>query len=112
MSNTFTYTPALDPTGTAKLRARAAQFGDGYAQYVADGINAKVQTWSLVFHSLNARTALIQTFLDGQVGISFLWTPPAPQNVQGYYMCTGYTIVPHGAGASSLQAVFQQVFSP
>jgi phage-related protein len=42
MTDTFTYTPQIDPTGTTTLRVRKAQFGDGYMQTVADGINAKV----------------------------------------------------------------------
>lgn len=110
MTDTFTWTPALDPTGDVKLRVRTAQYGDGYSQSVVDGINAKVQTWSLTFNSLDARIALIAAFLDAHIGISFYWTPPA--GVQGYYQCNGYQKTPHGSGTSSLMGQFIQVFRP
>jgi phage-related protein len=37
-----------------ELRIRTAQFGDGYAQRVADGINYLNQTWSLTWEMREA----------------------------------------------------------
>lgn len=110
MTDTFNYPYTTEPTGTATLRARKAQFGDGYAQTVADGLNAKTQAWPLVFDGDDGDISPIAAFLDAHVGISFYWTPAL--GVQGYYQCASYTLVPHGSNLYTLTAQFQQVFHP
>ena len=45
----FNWSPRINPQGRTKFRVLSAQFGDGYGQTAADGINNKVATWPLHF---------------------------------------------------------------
>ena len=111
MTTTFTWVPLREPVGTVSMRTRKAQFGDGYTQTAADGINNKSQTWPLQFRGTSAKIAAIRDFLDARQGYqSFFWTPPL--GAQGYYKCATYTLKPLGAGKYELAATFEQAFQP
>lgn len=110
MTDTFTWQYDTEPTGTTTLRMRKAQFGDGYAQTVADGLNANVKSWPIPITGDSSVTGPIQSFLDAHVGVSFYWTPPL--GVQGYYQCASYTLVPHGSDIYTITPTLQQVFHP
>ncbi|MDD5271883.1 MAG: phage tail protein [Methylovulum sp.] len=61
------------PTG-AELertpRVLSAQFGDGYAQDSADGLNSNLQKWSLEFNDILAETGMaIDDFLTARNGV-------------------------------------------
>lgn len=111
MADTFSFCAVPDPTGAVTLRVRKAQFGDGYVQSVADGLNTKVQQWPLTFRGSSALIGQIASFLDAHTGAtSFLWTPPAPNASQGYYTCDTYTMQANGADVYTLSATFNEVF--
>jgi phage-related protein len=111
MADTFNYCAVPDPTGAITLRVRKAQFGDGYVQSVADGIHNKVRSWPLTFRGPAATIQAIAAFLDAHTGaVSFLWTPPAPSDTQGYFTCDSYTVQANGASVYTLTATFQEVF--
>lgn len=111
MTETFTWSPLIEPQGTGKFRTRAAQFGDGYKQKVADGLNAESQSWPLTFRGSEAYVAPILQFLRDRKGSqSFFWTPPLGR--QGLFICEEYGITPHGAGRYTLTATFEQDFQP
>ncbi|CAG9177767.1 phage tail protein [Cupriavidus pampae] len=97
--------------GDTTLRVRAAQFGDGYKQVAADGINNKVQTWPMKFVGTEARIAEIIAFVDRHAGFrSFYWTPPL--GVQGLYRVPKYTPAVEAGGVYSFSATFEQAFAP
>ncbi|USE81159.1 phage tail protein [Cupriavidus gilardii] len=97
--------------GDVILRTRSAQFGDGYKQVVADGINNKQQTWPMKFVGDAARIRSIMDFIDRHAGYkSFYWTPP--QGVQGLYRIAQYTPAVEAAGVYSCTASFEQAFHP
>ncbi len=111
MADTFNYCAVPDPTGTITLRVRKAQFGDGYVQSVADGINNKVRQWPLTFRGPADLIGSIAAFLDSHTGAtSFLWTPPGPGDKQGFFTCESYTVQANGASVYTLAATFQEVF--
>ncbi len=113
MPDTFTHCATPDTNGTVTLRTRVAQFGDGYSQAVADGINNNVNAWALTFRGLLADMRPIAAFLDAHAGyVSFYWTPPGLTAVQGLYRAPSYTLQPGGADTWTLQTTFQQVFAP
>lgn len=108
---TFTWSPRVDPTGTAKLRVRRAQFGDGYEQRAADGINNKSQSWPLSFVGGSAYIQPIANFLDSQAGYqSFYWTPPLGS--QGFYRCETYSVRRLEGDNYELACTFEQSFQP
>jgi phage-related protein len=41
-------------TGTYKNKVRIAQFGDGYVQAVADGLNSTMGMWQLTYENLSS----------------------------------------------------------
>lgn len=111
MTETFTWSPLIEPQGTGKFRTRAAQFGDGYKQKVADGLNAESQSWPLTFRGSEAYVAPILQFLRDRKGSqSFFWTPPLGQ--PSLFTCAEYGITPHGAERYTLTATFEQDFQP
>lgn len=110
-TQTFTWQPTGSPSGEVKFRVRKAQFGDGYSQSVADGINNKVQSWPLQFVGKKADMQDIIDFLDARAGYqSFYWTPP--MGAQGLYRAESYSPSPQGGPVYNVTATFQQVFAP
>lgn len=55
-----------------------AQFGDGYAQRRADGINTQAHKWNLAIKNATAQTASeVVNFFSARNGVEvFNWTPP------------------------------------
>ena len=54
-----------------------AQFGDGYAQRVKDGMNNLPRKWNLTFTQTEANADTIESFLESTYGSSnFDWAPP------------------------------------
>lgn len=91
MADVFIWAPAVDNySGDTALRTRTAQFGDGYGQKVADGINNRSTSFSLKFIGDAAKIAAILAFLDAHAGAtSFLLTPPL--RAQALFTCEKYT---------------------
>lgn len=109
MTTIFTWSPSLEVVGTTTYRTRKAQFGDGYSQDVADGINNLYDTWPLTFVGHSAYISPIKAFLDATQGFQkFYWTPPL--RAQGLFKCTAPTITPHGNDAYSLTVTFTEAF--
>lgn len=53
------------------------QFGDGYSQRAADGLNNKIDSWSISWENLNAADKnTVTTALNNVGGFDYLtWTP-------------------------------------
>lgn len=111
MTTTFTWPVQARLTGTTTLRTLSAQFGDGYEQVAADGINNKIQSWPVTIKGYKADVTPARDFLDARQGYqSFFWTPPL--GAQGYYRCKEYDLVHLGGSAWQLTAIFKQAFQP
>ncbi|NII53590.1 phage tail protein [Luteibacter sp. SG786] len=111
MAETFSWMPVGAPTGNANYRVLKSQFGDGYSQEAADGINNKVQSWPLQFFGSGIQIDEITAFLDRHAGATgFLWTPP--RGVQGLYKASAYGLNPLGGGFYTLSVTFDQKFAP
>jgi len=76
----FTWVPSSATSGDVEPRAAEIEFGDGYRQAAADGINAARDTWTLVFDPIPSATlADIESFLATKGSWQqFTWRPPAP----------------------------------
>lgn len=111
MSEKFTWSSVNDPQGTVSFRRLVAQFGDGYRQAAANGINNKVQSWPLQFIGTEETIEAILSFLDRHNGVrAFRWTPPL--GVEGWYEAEAYSLTPIGGPVHTLTATFKQVFKP
>ena len=78
----FTITPSYSSGVSTDHRVLAAQFGDGYQQRAADGINAMRRRFMLRFSKIrSAKAAEVIAFLEAHGGVTaFIWTPPAPHD--------------------------------
>lgn len=118
MADTFNFKIRAEPSGQSTFRTLTAQFGDGYSQAAADGINTKVQVWNIEARgpwvaglcAVGQAVKPVADFLDLQQGHkSFIWTPPdavSPITVA----CDGYSTHKLGNGVTTLSAVFKEVF--
>lgn len=107
----FTWSPRVEPEGTRSFRTLSAQFGDGYAQEVGDGINNETQSWPLEFVGHEDYIAPIRDFLRTHGGFKpFRWTPPMGE--EGLYICREFRLRPMGRKVYTLSATFEQRFAP
>lgn len=107
---TFTWAPDNGAECEYKPRILSGQFGDGYEQRVADGINHNPESHSLTWsaQTLAERNAIVD-FLKARGGVeAFNWTPPA--GVAGTYVCKEWSASPTTAIAHRVTATFTQVF--
>lgn len=109
---TFTYTPDYGAQVSVKPRVRVAQFGDGYEQRIADGINTRPQVWSLQFNNrTDTEAGNITTFLEARNGVeAFDWTPPGGSAIK--VVCREWSKTVARYNLNSVSATFQQVFEP
>lgn len=110
MADTFTFIPSRGFTNTIKPRVKTAQFGDGYAQRIVDGINTFTQEWNLVFGSreLTEVTQILE-FFETQKGVyAFLWTPPGESTAVAV-ICPDWSKNYESHISASVQAKFVKV---
>lgn len=105
----FTFCPRLSASADAKFSIRTAQFGDGYIQTSANGLNPRSQEWSLEFTGNEAFIKAIKNFLDAHQGYqAFQWQPPL--EAIGLYRCDDYKPTALGAGMYNLAATFKTAY--
>lgn len=111
MADVFTWSPTVaNFSGDTTLRTRSAQFGDGYQQKAADGINNRSTSYSLQFVGDETKIAAILAFLDAHAGAtSFLWTPPL--RAQLLFTCDTYTEPTKDGDMYTITATFDQSFA-
>lgn len=110
MADRFTWCANKTSTGQSNAVVRRAQFGDGYAQSAADGINPIRRTWNVEFIGNKLRTQEIINFLDSHVGESFIWEVPFFGD--GYFYCDTYNPAPNGQRLWTVTATFEQTYQP
>lgn len=107
---TFTYDRQKGAAGKIEFRTRTAQFGDGYSQAVADGINAEMQTWPLSFEgNLETVQPILDFFRRHQGYKSFYWTAPGDTGLK-MWRVGNVQLTSAGAGVYNLSAEFKQVY--
>ncbi|WP_246795622.1 phage tail protein [Burkholderia perseverans] len=112
MTDVFTWFPTVANTsGTTTLKTRKAQFGDGYTQSVADGLNSASSSFSLQFINDAVTIGAIMAFLRAHCGVSFQWTPllwTAP----GLFTCETFSEPVRDGDVYTITATFNQTFAP
>ena len=97
MPDTFPVTPARwsGSPGAYEARVLRSQFGDGYTQRAADGINSIAVKWSMSWRNLTqTEKAAIQTFLETKAGATvFYWTPPR-ESTPLLWTCKSWSCTP------------------
>lgn len=108
---TFSWCPRVGAQADTQFRVLQAQFGDGYRQTAADGINNFTDQWELEFVGKAAYILPIKQFLDEHGGWrSFLWVPPLRE--EGSYTAGRYSVSAMGAGVYALRVTFIRNWKP
>lgn len=107
----FTYTADFGAQASYAPRVRVAQFGDGYQQRVADGINAMQTTWPLKFSMRDdTERAAILEFLEARAGVeAFDWTPPFGGTAIRA-VCREWAWTPEKYNLNTITATFERVY--
>ena len=109
---TFIWAPDWRAQQQRRPRVRVAQFGDGYQQRSADGINADPRVWQLTFGNRDdTEAAAIEAFLAARGALeAFDWTPPTGS--AGTWVCPQWASTLETYGATTITATFSEVFEP
>ena len=110
MAKLFRWHVERAPSATVKFRTVVAQFGDGYRQISADGINTKDETYSITINGDLKTAKEIMAFFDEHNGItSFLWRPPLGE--LGLYTCDDPTPSQKSTNLFVITGTFVKSFS-
>jgi phage-related protein len=107
MHELFSWDALVGMSGTVNFRTRSAQFGNGYKQIAADGLNSEVESWPLTFGGTEEEMKPISDFLRRHKGATaFLWTPPL--GTQSLWTCASLGITSPAPGLYSIAATFEE----
>jgi len=107
---TFTYTPSFSADLEESPTVQRIQFGDGYEQRVAFGINTQSKKWSLQFNNrTDTERDNILSFLRARGAVeSFDWTDP--NGYAGKWICSEWRTSQESYNFNNVTATFRQVF--
>ncbi|GAA5787305.1 phage tail protein [Chitiniphilus shinanonensis] len=112
-AETFTWVPDYGGTRETQPRVLQSQFGDGYAQRMADGLNSQLQRMSWTFaRRTDTEARQIEQFLVRHGGVSWFWfTPPgAAQPLKA--IARRWSLSPVTWNGCTVTADFEQVADP
>lgn len=105
MVETFKWRTERGTSATIGYRVIETQFGDGYMQTTADGINTKTEEYGIKIHAKEAIAQEIMDFFDRHAGFkTFLWKPSLGK--LGLYACKDPTPHEEGGGLYSITGTF------
>jgi phage-related protein len=106
----FSYIPDRGFGTQTSPRVLNHQFGDGYSQRTADGINVNNVSWNLTFNNRTiADITAIVSFLEDKAGSTiFQWTPPG-DTTQYNVLCADWVQTYDSYISRSLSAKFTKV---
>lgn len=109
-NSVFTWPVHAGEEGQHTSRVRQAQFGDGYMQTSADGLNPTTQSWPITTTGTKAEIMAARQFLKDNAGRSFIWESPVGE--LGFYRCNDFGVANIGGGVFVLRATFEESFQP
>jgi phage-related protein len=105
---TFTYKPDYSARKRMKPRVTVLKFGDGYEQRTTDGLNTKLESWSVSFKRSPTAINSIDSFLNTCGGVTaFNWE--TPDGVTKTFVCREWEISTDSPGWETLNATFDEV---
>ena len=94
MATYTTFPPVRAPTSvdrSREVRSIGTEFGDGYEQTLADGLNALRDKLTVKWDNLTiAQADSIDVFFQARYAVPFWWTLPQ-QTVQKLWRCTTWS---------------------
>ncbi|MFD3231647.1 phage tail protein [Rahnella aceris] len=111
-TDTFTWRTQKSAQGTDTVRTLQAQFGDGYKQIAANGINASAETWSLNWTGKKTDAVAIRQFLLTHVISSFWWTTPWGDTHLWRVKSDSVSVSFPAGDKATLSFTFERAFAP
>lgn len=106
----ITQRPSINSDVSFKARVISNQFGDGYRQTAADGLNSVARTWMLSWDNLTIADAnVLEAFLVSHVGQPFYYLMPREQYPRAWD-CTDWTRGYPAGAYDSFKATFNERF--
>jgi phage-related protein len=94
-------------------RVLKAQFGNGYAQRAADGLNSLNSEYGITFENLTREeSAAIVAFLRAQAGYQGFYFTPPDETVARLWTCEKWRITHTEQVHDTLTCTFTEVFAP
>lgn len=92
-------------------RVLRTDFGDGYSQRAADGINSLKESWTLVWEKISSTNyGTLISFFEGKAGyIAFTWTPPG-ESTSKTWICQKWSKEPAEVNYYNITAELERVF--
>lgn len=110
MAETFKWLVERAVSPEIEYRTTTVQFGDGYVQEVANGINTKTEEYAVRINAYNKDAKDIRDFFDRHKGYkAFFWTPPLGD--LGLYRCKNPVPTPQGGGLYVFTGTFVKSFA-
>lgn len=109
MTETFTWRAETGTSGSGEFKFDTAQFGDGYSQDSATGLNPERQMWPVSVSGYSGFIEEVLTFIRANY-LCFNWKPP--MGVMGQYKCTKWNVNPSGGDHWTLSMQFEQTYRP
>ncbi len=106
----FDYQPAPNASPSYTPKVLTSQFGDGYRQDTADGINNNLPKWSLTFNRPRVEIEAILAFFIAKGGVQrFTWTPSGRSEV--LVICPEWTAPIINGRFGTISCTFQEVIA-
>lgn len=106
---TFTWRLQNGDSPEISYRVIDTQFGDGYTQSYADGINTKSETYPITWTGQKDKAKEVMAFFDRHAGWKrFFWTPPLGEI--GLFTCSDPVPVNIGGDKYTITATFVKRF--
>ena len=93
-------------------RILTADFGDGYSQRAADGLNGQNESMTMVWNTITYADALIiMNFLDSMQGVgAFSYQAPNDPDVKNWICVNGWDWKPQNSEYGDVTATFNRVY--
>lgn len=111
-----TFTPPFDPsvgmTRKYELKILECEFGDGYTQATADGVNHKRKIYDLTWDVLtDAQADAIVSFLESKGGFTPFYFNPPGESSPVKVTSKDWTVTFNRLGYRTVRATFRQSFN-
>lgn len=104
------FTPQFPAPAQHSPRVLKAQFGDGYEQRAADGINNIATEYDLQFTLTQADSATLLDFFKGLAGVTkFTWQPPGAASAM-LWVCDDWSESLRSRTVKTINAHIYRVF--
>lgn len=99
------------PSGEYKHRIKSVEFGDGYKQVAADGINPETQIWPFMYMGRSDVVMPMFEFIRKHTVKSFIWTPPFGEKGLYRVQPDSISMIPISPTVMKVSATFEQAYS-